>query len=144
MGNSGIEVKLDVVLVVVDDVGSIVLVEVLLASVVVCAGKDVVRGVEVVFSVVDLPVVVEVVLVDVEVFVCMVSDRVVVGFDVVLIMVLVVLDNDAKKGVFVVEVVSPDVIIDLPVVSVLVDVDTETTIVKLMDIIREVMLPCVS
>ena len=67
--------------------------------------EDVVRGVEVAFSVVDLYVVVVVVFVDVEVLV--VSDRVVVGFDVVLIMVLVVLENDAEVVVLVVEFVSP-------------------------------------
>ena len=88
-----VDVKLDVVGVVVDNVGSSVLVEVLLAAVVDFVEEDVVQvwnhqGGEVVFSVVELNVVVVVVLVDVEVFV--VSDRVVVGFDVVLIMVIVV------------------------------------------------------
>ena len=58
-----VEVKLDEVDVVVDDNGSIVLVEVLVAAVVVFVEEDVVRGVEVVFSVVDVNVVVVVVLV---------------------------------------------------------------------------------
>ena len=119
-----VEVKPGVV--VVDDLGSIVLVEVLVAAVVVSVEDDVVE--------VKLGGVVDgctgiVVLADVEVFV--VSDRVVVGFDVVLIMVLVMLDNDAKVVVLVEEVVFPDALIDLPVVSVVVEVDTATKSVKI-------------